>query len=450
MLRTFPRTKRSRVLAALLSSSLLLGVAAVPVASAADHKHGKKHAKHSTDLKKKKHAVEKKITGANEALDESSAQLRDASAKLSAAKGQLDSAQAHLAQTRGQLAAAEVLDKEMQTKLDAAVARLQDARDNLAAGRKKILDEQDTLGQIVVQNYQQGDPSLMGLSMVLTSQDPAQLTGQLNSVQNVIDKESVVLDRLEASRALLTVQEQEVEAAKAEVATERKAAAANLVTKQGLEAQATAAEQQVSNLVDLRTQAQEEADKARAADLAQLQGLQQERNRIEAVLKKRAEEARRRAIAAARRAGQATGPLLGDNGPIHSNGFLDYPVQGPVTSPFGWRIHPIYGYRSLHDGVDFGAACGTPIHAAASGTVLEKYFQTAWGNRVIIDHGFHDGVGLATITNHMVGPAVVNVGQHVDRGQIVGYVGTTGWSTGCHLHYTVLQNGTPVNPFNWF
>jgi murein DD-endopeptidase MepM/ murein hydrolase activator NlpD len=431
----------------MLSSCLLLGVAAVPVASATDHKHGKKQ---STDLKQKKHKVEKKIAGANEALDESSAQLRDAKAKLSAAKGQLDSAQAHLAQTRGPLAAAEVLDKQMQTKLDAAVARLQDARDNLAAGRKKIVDEQDALGQIVVQNYQQGDPSLMGLSMVLTSQDPAQLTGQLNSVQNVIDKEAVVLDRLEASRALLTVQEQEVEAAKAEVASARKAAADNLVTKQGLEAQATAAEQQVSNLVELRAQAQQEADKARAADLAQLQGLQQERNRIEAVLKKRAEEARRRAIAAARRAGQATGPLLGDNGPIHSNGFLDFPVQGPVTSPFGWRIHPIYGYRSLHDGVDFGAACGTPIHAAAPGTVIEKYFQTAWGNRVIIDHGFHHGVGLATITNHMVGPAVVNVGEHVDRGQIVGYVGTTGWSTGCHLHYTVLQDGTAVNPFNWF
>jgi murein DD-endopeptidase MepM/ murein hydrolase activator NlpD len=438
------------VLAALLSSSLLLGVAAVPMASAADNKHAKRHAKPSTDLTQKKKKVEKKIAGANEALDESSAQLRDASAKLSAAKGQLESAQAHLARTRGQLAAAEVLDRQMQAKLDAAIARLQDARENLAAGRRKIVDEQKTLGQIVVANYQTGDPALMGLSMVLTSQDPAQLTGQLNSVQNVIDKESVVLDRLEASRALLTVQEQEVEKAKAEVATERKAAAANLVTKQGLEAQATAAEQQVSNLVDLRAEAQVEADKARQADLAQLEGLQQERNRIEEVLRQRAEEARRRALAAARRAGQATGSLLADSGPIKSNGFLDYPVQGPVTSPFGWRIHPIYGYRSLHDGVDFGAACGTPIHAAASGTVLEKYFQTAWGNRVIIDHGFHHGVGLATITNHMVGPAVVDVGEHVSRGQIVGYVGTTGWSTGCHLHYTVLQNGTPVNPFNWF
>jgi len=342
-----------------------------------------------------------------------------------------------------------VLDKQMQAKLDAAIARLEQAREDLAAGRSKVADQQKELGQIVVSNYQTGDPSLMGLSMVLTSQDPTQLTGQLNSVQNVIDKESVVLDRLEASRALLTVQEQEVETAKVEVAKERKAAAENLRRKQSLEQQAEDAETQVSNMVDLRATAQKEADNARRADLEQLQGLQKERNRIEAILRRRAEEARRRALAAARRAGQS-GPILSDTGPIHSNGFLDYPVEGPVTSPFGWRIHPIYGYRSLHDGVDFGAGCGTPIHAAASGTVVEKYFQTAWGNRVIIDHGFHHGVGLATITNHMSGPAIVNVGEHVHRGQVVGYVGTTGWSTGCHLHYTVLQNGSPVNPFNWF
>ena len=453
MARTLPRSTPARAFAALLAGSLLLGVATVPVASADNHKQHKqaKHAKKASgDLKGKKRKVERKIAGAHEDLDESSAQLREASAKLAAAKDQLDSAQAHLAQTRGELAAAEVLDRQMQAKLEAAITRLKGARADLAAGREKIVDEQKTLGQIVVQNYQTGDPSLMGLSMVLTSQDPAQLTGQLNSVQNVLDKESVVLDRLEASRALLTVQEQEVEKAKAEVATERKAAAENLRKKQGLEAQATAAEQQVSTLVDLRSEAQQEADKARRADMAQLEGLEQERNRIEEVLRKRAEEARRRALAAARRAGQATGHLLGDNGPVRSNGFLDYPVQGPVTSPFGWRTHPIYGYRSLHDGVDFAAACGTPLRAASSGTVIEKYFQTAWGNRVIIDHGFHHGVGLATITNHMIGPAVVNVGQHVDRGQIIGYVGTTGWSTGCHLHYTVLQNGSPVNPFNWF
>ncbi len=215
---------------------------------------------------------------------------------------------------------------------------------------------------------------------------------------------------------------------------------------QALEAQAEQAAAKVHELVDARAKARRQADRAKRADLAQLRKLQHERNRISAVLKARAEAARRAALRAARKAGH--GASFG--APRHSGGFLDYPVNGYVTSPFGWRIHPIYGYRSLHDGVDFGASCGQPIRAAASGTVVERYYQSAWGNRVIIDHGFHRGVGLATISNHMSGPAIVSPGQHVSRGQIVGYVGTTGWSTGCHLHFTVMQNGAPVNPMNWF
>jgi murein DD-endopeptidase MepM/ murein hydrolase activator NlpD len=435
VVRTFPRTTRVRGAVVVLSLSLLTGTAAAPLAAA-------------DDLEAKKHKVERKVNAAHDDLDESSAQVRQAAAALASAQTRLGTAQAQLAQTRGELAAAEVLDHQMQAKLVAAIARLEAARADLHAGRVKVAEQQRTLGQIVVQNYQTGDPSLMGLSMVLTSQDPTELTGQLNSVQNVIDKESVVLDRLEATRALLTVQELEVETARAQVAKKRKAAAKNLARKQALESQAEAAEASVQNLVALRADAQQEAQKAKAADLAQLRNLEQERDRIAAVLKRRADEARRRAAAAAARAG-AVGPVLGDGGPVASNGFLNYPVQGSVTSPFGWRTHPIYGYRSLHDGIDFGAACGTPIRAAADGHVLEEYFQTAWGNRIIIDHGIHDGVSVATISNHLSGYAV-RAGASVKRGQIVGYVGTTGWSTGCHLHYTVLQNGTPVNPQNWF
>jgi murein DD-endopeptidase MepM/ murein hydrolase activator NlpD len=401
------------------------------------------------DLKHKKHKVLHKIAGANQDLDASSAQLRQAAAQLSNAQTQLAGAQVHLSRTRGQLAAAEVLDTQMQAKLDAAIERLRQARSDLLAGRRKVASQQRTLSRIVVQNFQGSDPSLMGLSMVLTSQDPTDLTGQLNSVQNVIDKQAVVLDRLEATRALLTVQEQEVTDAKVQVAKERKAAAENLRVKQGLEQQAQAAEAQVSNLVTLRAEARQEAAKAKAADLAQLKGLQTERDRISAILKRRADEARRRAAAAAARAGDAGGPILGDGGPVHSNGFLNYPAPGPITSPFGWRIHPIYGYRSLHDGIDIGAPCGTPVRAPASGRVLERYFQTAWGNRIIIDHGFHHGASLATIINHMEAPALVGPGAHVSRGEIIGYIGTTGWSTGCHTHFTVMQNGVAVNPMNW-
>jgi murein DD-endopeptidase MepM/ murein hydrolase activator NlpD len=103
----------------------------------------------------------------------------------------------------------------------------------------------------------------------------------------------------------------------------------------------------------------------------------------------------------------------------------------------------------LHDGIDFAGACGTPIYAPASGRVLDRYYQSAWGNRIILDHGWKRGVGLATISNHLSGYAV-EVGDWVKRGEVIGFVGTTGWSTGCHLHFTVLQNGSPVDPMRWF
>lgn len=436
MVRIFPCTPSARVTAGLIAGALLSGLVLAGLGSPATR---------ADDLPGHQDQVEKKIARAGHDLDESSAQVRRAASALASARARLGSAQAQLASTRGELAAARALDQAMAARLAAAQARLVAARDELAAGRRKVLEQQDTLGEIVVANYQSGDPSLMGLSMVLTTQDPTELTGQLRSVQNVMDKESMVLAGLEASRALLAVQAEEVAAARLEVARQRREAAANLGRKQALEAQAEAVQATVQGLVAARASARRQADAARTADVAQLRSLRKEQQRIAALLKRRADAARARAAAA----GKSAGPVPGDNGPAPSGGFLSYPVQGPVTSPFGWRIHPIYGYRSLHDGTDFGAACGTPITAAASGRVLEEYFQTAWGNRIIIDHGVHDGVSLATISNHLSAYAV-GVGDQVTRGQVIGYVGTTGWSTGCHLHFTVLANGTPVDPMTWF
>jgi murein DD-endopeptidase MepM/ murein hydrolase activator NlpD len=80
--------------------------------------------------------------------------------------------------------------------------------------------------------------------------------------------------------------------------------------------------------------------------------------------------------------------------------------------------------------------------------VLSRYWSDSYGNRLIIDHGVAKGVGLATIYNHAT-HYTVSTGQQVRRGQVIGYVGTTGWSTGCHLHFTVMDNGKAVDPMNW-
>ena len=112
-----------------------------------------------------------------------------------------------------------------------------------------------------------------------------------------------------------------------------------------------------------------------------------------------------------------------------------------ISSSFGWRIHPIFGSRRLHTGADLSASSGTPIRAAADGTVVSAGWLGGYGNATIIDHGG----GLATLYGHQ-SALLVREGQDVERGQVIGRVGCTGTCTGPHLHYEVRINGNPVDP----
>jgi murein DD-endopeptidase MepM/ murein hydrolase activator NlpD len=121
-----------------------------------------------------------------------------------------------------------------------------------------------------------------------------------------------------------------------------------------------------------------------------------------------------------------------------SNAGLIWPVSGPITSPFGWR------WGRMHQGIDIGVPYGTPIHAAAAGTVLYCGWEEGYGNFVVIDHGGN----LATAYGHQSSIAVT-CGEHVDQGQTIGYVGCTGHCTGPHLHFEVRVDGNPVDPLGY-
>ncbi|MET1006628.1 MAG: peptidoglycan DD-metalloendopeptidase family protein [Propionibacteriaceae bacterium] len=165
-------------------------------------------------------------------------------------------------------------------------------------------------------------------------------------------------------------------------------------------------------------------------------------------------ERRAAARAAAERAAEAAALAAGfvsDSGLRGSSGghgFL-HPVPGGITSPFGRRFHPVLKRWKLHDGTDFGAACGTPIRAPATGRVTRKYVNGAYGHRLFLDHGSVDGRHVVTSYNHAT-RYVVGVGDRVRRGQVLGYVGATGYATGCHLHLMVWLNGRLTNPMQWF
>ncbi|MCW5941417.1 MAG: peptidoglycan DD-metalloendopeptidase family protein [Fimbriimonadaceae bacterium] len=170
--------------------------------------------------------------------------------------------------------------------------------------------------------------------------------------------------------------------------------------------------------------------------LAQLSNKAEELERALAILE---EESRSIAGQIARYYASAKGSV-----PRAFSGRLGKPVSGRMTSGFGNRFHPILKRNRMHTGVDFGAGTGTPIMAAGDGTVIFAAYGRGYGNYIVIDHGGR----ISTLYGHC-SRLLVGSGQEVRRGQRIGLVGSTGLSTGPHLHFEVRVNGSPVNPLSY-
>jgi len=132
---------------------------------------------------------------------------------------------------------------------------------------------------------------------------------------------------------------------------------------------------------------------------------------------------------------------------VSSTGFI-YPISGPITSPFGWRVHPIFKSRIFHSGIDIGGPNGGGIKASNDGKVIYSGWYGGYGKVVILDHGIVNGQPITTLYGHMSAILVHN-GQMVKKGQVVGREGSTGYSTGPHCHFEVRVNGKPTNPLNY-
>lgn len=178
--------------------------------------------------------------------------------------------------------------------------------------------------------------------------------------------------------------------------------------------------------------------------------IMQENEQIEASIQKmirEAQEAARKKKEAAAAAAAANNNSSSSNtstsGSNQSSGYLR-PVAGRISSPFGNRIHPVTGKPSFHGGVDFAASYGTGIKATRAGEIIVKTYNSSYGNYIIIDHGN----GIASLYAHMSG-FNVSIGQEVSQGSIIGFIGSTGSSTGPHLHFEIRVNGTRVNPMNY-
>ena len=129
---------------------------------------------------------------------------------------------------------------------------------------------------------------------------------------------------------------------------------------------------------------------------------------------------------------------------LSGSGALNWPISGPITSPFGWRVHPITGASRFHSGIDIGGDYGDTIHAAGAGIVSYAGWISGYGYAVIIDHGG----GISTLYGHNQA-LLVSEGQSVSQGQAIAECGSTGNSTGPHCHFEVRVDGEPVDPMGY-
>ena len=409
-------------------------------------------------IQQRKKALEKQIKSQLADLDEGYTSMVASDKAYDASVAQLNAVRNKYAVTQGQLAAAKAADvaaayklKQAEQALDAAKAQVSDGEDQIAASQRSI-------GEAVRASYQQHN-DLLNLAIVLQGTSTSDLATGAQVQRNVFDVQSRAMERMRALQAVLVNRRAKVADAERQVAAQRAAAAATLDRVRTLAAQVAAQQAEVTRVMIVKQQAYAEVIQSRRADLAQYRELVAERDRVARILIARARaerlaEARRRAAAVAAERARAQREHRRPRAiPVYdsgSGGLFRRPIPGaPITSPYGMRFHPILHYWKLHDGTDFGAACGTPIHAAASGVVTDKYYNGGYGNRLFISNGIHGGHALVSVYNHLSRYSAY-VGEYVRRGEIIGYVGTTGYSTGCHLHFMIYRDGQTVNPMSYF
>jgi murein DD-endopeptidase MepM/ murein hydrolase activator NlpD len=459
------------------------------------------------DLTDQRKQIQRQITQTKRDLSESSEALRAAGVALARTQGLLDLAQDKLARTQRELAVARARDAAAAAKLKTARAELKAAKAAVVAGQRELDAQEAMAGRVVRDQYQQ-QTNLMPVALLVGASSPEDLQTRLQWSTTMFDTAQAEIVELTRIQRKLEAAKARQAALEKQVAADRRTAAEYLKTRKALEVRAAAEEASVAALLREREVQQEAAADDVAEDKARYAQLNRERASVErriavriakakaeAEAKARAEaRARAKALAARKRAAERAAAEArraehaakaargakqrakaaraaraakqraqaakrrakhGSSGSSRSSSAqrasqnFSLPVPGPITSPYGMRLHPILRYWKLHDGTDFRAGCGAVIRAPNAGRVAERYYNAAYGYRLMIDHGYVRGKFVTTGYNHAM-RYTVRVGQRVRKGQVIGYVGTSGYSTGCHLHLMVWLNGRVTNPMRWF
>jgi murein DD-endopeptidase MepM/ murein hydrolase activator NlpD len=297
--------------------------------------------------------------------------------------------------------------KQQEVRLQTATQRLRKLETTLVAAEKVYRQKQfSTVARLRVLQRQQTD---RGWAVLLQSRNLNQFLDRRRQLKQVYRSDQQILVSLKGQAEQIDRQRTQVEQQKNEIALIQQQL---LAQQTDFETQAVAQRELIGRLKTDRT----------ALAAAETQLLQDSAN-VTTLIQERIAAQQGQTIA------------------VRGTGQMGYPSTGEISSAFGWRVHPILGDSRFHAGLDFAADYGTAIYAADRGTVIFAGWYGGYGNAVILDHGN----GITTLYAHSSEVYVVE-GQTVQRGQAIAAVGSTGFSTGPHLHFEVRQDGTPIDP----
>lgn len=341
--------------------------------------------------------------------------IEDVSAKLKQIQADLDAANARL--------------QSIQTKQAEINAQIAQTQNEIVKMEAYLKTRQDVLNRRVRAIYMHGQ--LNYLEVILGANSFSDFANRVELLKRVIRSDYNLILEIQKQKAA-------IEAKKAQLEED----------KRQLDALAAEAEKTRQEIAKKKAEQQKVLDAAKSNKAAAAQ-MEQDLNAQLASVRNLIQQ-RLAAAEAARQAAQQQaasddeGGGGSDDNYVQGTGAMGWPCSGPITSPFGYRTHPIFGTTIFHAGIDIGVDYGTPIHAADSGVVVYSGWISGYGNAVIIDHGG----GISTLYGHNQSLAV-SEGQSVSKGSVIAYAGSTGNSTGPHCHFEVDVNGSPVNPMGY-
>jgi murein DD-endopeptidase MepM/ murein hydrolase activator NlpD len=424
-------------------AGVALAVVSVVVALALSGGAGAQTASDKTKVDQEIDATKKQVDTASAEEQRLLGLIEASTARKVALDAKVAGFDSQIASVQRQLDAAQSKLAALESQQRATEARLGEARAALTLAKEE-------LGRQAIAAYTGQSEAASYASMLLKANSLGDLASKRSYMRAVVGSQTEAIAATERLRDEVGDLGKQLDASKVEAEGQRDVVASQRAGLQASRDAQAAARAEVQAEIAQTDKLKGEVVARKEEFEAHLEDLEEESAAIAETLKRRQAEA---AAAAARAATSTTttvagAPASGGSGTTapaaltKAPGRLLTPVPGaPVTSPYGYRIHPIYGTSRLHTGIDYGANEGVAIRASADGVVVSASWFGGYGNATIIDHGG----GIATLVGHQSSMSV-SAGQKVTQGQTVGRVGCTGDCTGPHVHFEVRVNGDPVNP----